>query len=206
MRRIKALVAVAAIFALSGCSLRGRPAAKSTPPPPQPVITAPAPTQPPAPLSVPQTQVRLPAPQPVSPEALATVIDLPGRTEAAPKTQRRIPTPPVSSGSAVPKPENTPAGIGPQPVEPERPRIQEIVPAPEQKRLADSVEARKHEIRARLDQAQGRQLSAHERTLVSRIQSFVKLSDDAAARGDLRQADALAERAQILSRELLGGR
>jgi hypothetical protein len=113
---------------------------------------------------------------------------------------------------AVPPPA-APAATTPAPARPAqrqpaaaRPPIQEIVPAAEQKRLQESAQARKREIRPKLNQAQARGLSTDERNLVSRIQSFLKLSDEAEARGDMRQADALAERAQILSRELPSGK
>jgi hypothetical protein len=38
------------------------------------------------------------------------------------------------------------------------------------------------------------------------IHSFVKLSDDSEKRNEMRQADALAERAQILARDLQHGK
>jgi hypothetical protein len=136
----------------------------------------------PQPLSIPQTQVALPKPQPVDPDALA----------AGP------PAAPVETPPAPRPPRSQPA--------PARPPIQEIVPAAEQKRLQESAQTRKREIRRLLDQAQARRLNGDERNLVSRIQSFVKLSDDAEKRGDMREADALAERAQILSRELQSGK
>jgi hypothetical protein len=40
--------------------------------------------------------------------------------------------------------------------------------------------------------------------MVTRIQSFVTQSDDAEKRGDMRQADALAERGLVLAKELAG--
>src|ERR1700682_1087392 len=66
---------ITVLFAISlcACEMKGRRA--QTPPPPQPV---PVKAEPPPelasnePLSIPQTQVRLPAPQPINPEAVAT--------------------------------------------------------------------------------------------------------------------------------------
>jgi hypothetical protein len=83
--------------------------------------------------------------------------------------------------------------------------VQEIVPAEEIKRLAESVPARNEETRKVLVQAQARRLSKEQRGVVERIRSFLQQSDDAGKRGDWRQADALAERAQILARELPSG-
>ena len=44
-----------------------------------------------------------------------------------------------------------------------------------------------------------------QRNTVERIRAFVKDSDEAEKRGDMREADALAERAVILMRELQSG-
>ncbi|HJT89478.1 MAG TPA: hypothetical protein VJ732_16530, partial [Bryobacteraceae bacterium] len=92
------------------------------------------------------------------------------------------------------------------PPEPERAPVQEILPASEQKRLQESAQARRREIRKALDQAQSRRLNATQQNLVSRIQSFLQLSEEAEGKADMRQADALAERAQVLARELQNGR
>src|ERR1039458_753861 len=68
----KALLTVAAGIVLAGCSLRGKPAKTAiVPAAPKPVV-APAPAAPPPALSIPQTRVELPKPQPVDPAALAT--------------------------------------------------------------------------------------------------------------------------------------
>jgi hypothetical protein len=83
--------------------------------------------------------------------------------------------------------------------------VQEIVPASESNRLRESAEARKQEIRKTLEQAQARALSRDQRGVVSRIQTFLQQSDDAQKKGDMRLADALAQRAQVLARELQNG-
>src|SRR5215813_444319 len=71
MRRVEALLAVAAALALAGCALRAKPTVTAAASPPKPVIPA-APPPAPAPLSIPQTNVQLPPPQPVNPDALVT--------------------------------------------------------------------------------------------------------------------------------------
>ncbi|MFB3825281.1 MAG: hypothetical protein ACE15B_00885 [Bryobacteraceae bacterium] len=199
MRR-SALLAIVLVVTC-GCSLRRKPK-QPVAPPPKPQVTAPAPEQP---LSVPQTAVVLPPEQPVSPDAVPAQLPLPPPPEPqpeAPRPARRAPQgPPAPPPTQATKPE-TPV---PQPAE-ERPRLQEIVPAQEQRQLADAINARKREIAPVLDQAAGRTLSSHERNLVDRVRSFLQLSDQAAAKGDWRQADALSERALVLARELRGGR
>ena len=196
MRRAKATLAVGLALCLTGCVLRGKQRAAAPQPPP------PIPAAPPQPLSTPQTQVQLPPPQPIDPAALA-VAEVPIEpSPPAPAVAAPAPAKPAAA-APPPKPEPAPAA---QAAPPERPPILEIVPLEEQKRLQESAEARKKEIQQRLQQAQARRLNSQEHGLVDRIQSFVKLSDAAAARGDLRQADALAERAQILARDLRNGK
>lgn len=210
MRRVAFALAVSLAWFQAGCVLDGKPTQKvsAAPPAPKPASTAPAPTPPPPPpLSIRQTQAELPAPQPLSAEALATtrVSEQPVETQPAPRTPQRRPGP----VAGPPKPEAVPvqaqAPAAPPP-EVERPPIQEILPDAERKRLQDAAATRKREIRKVLDQAAARRLNANERALISRIQSFLQLSDEAETRGDMRQADALAERAQVLIKELQSGR
>jgi hypothetical protein len=156
----------------------------------------------------------LPPAQPISPEALATLQPAPPPTEnpSEPRTARR----PVAAGPVRPRPEPAPVTATPQAAtptppaavetEPPRPTVQEIIPAGELKRLQDSADARKAEIKKIVDTARARGLNRDQKALVTRIDSFVQLSDDAEKRNDMRQADSLAERAQILSRELQNGR
>src|SRR5690349_950623 len=73
MRRAEVLLMIAIAASSAGCSFRKPQTAKAAPAPPRPVAPA-TPAPPPEPLSIPQTNVYLPAPQPVTPEALATTI------------------------------------------------------------------------------------------------------------------------------------
>lgn len=195
--------------ALAGCAIKGDAAtAKSTPPTPAPAVHKPPPPPPPAPLSTPQTQVQLPPPQPVLAEALATaeepvVTELP-EPPASNRPPRRTPAASTSPRNDPPTPAaNTPVvqPQGPAPA-PERPRLVEAISPEEQKRLTDSVAARRREVAQNLDQAASRGPNATEKTLMNRIRSFQRLADDAIGAADFRQADQLMERAQILSREL----
>lgn len=191
------------IFALStGCSLRpGTRAASAVPPPPSPPAAAPeVPAQQEVPVSVPQTEVQLPAPQPVSPDALATIPAPPAAEQEEPerpaRTPRRAPAP------AVRKPETAVAEAPPNPpVEEARPRIQPIVPSIQVRRLQEEIESRKRAVKELVSRVP-RNPSAAERAVVERIQSFLLLSDQAAKRGDMAQASALSERALVLAREL----
>ena len=182
---------------LAGCFLHGKqPVAQTTPAAPVPVAK---PASPPQPLSVPQTQVELPPPQPVSDAALAAGEVSQGAPEPAapPRPVRRNPGPPAIS-PAHPEASAPPAATE----EPARPPIQEVLSADESKHLQDSAAEHKREIRRLVEQAHLRHLSDPELSAVARIEGMVKLSDDAEAKGDMREADALAERALVLAKDL----
>jgi hypothetical protein len=153
------------------------------------------------PLSIPQTDVHLPPPQPVTTEAAATAEppEEPAATPEPPRTARRprqpAPKPAESSAPATP-----PAAVPAAP--PEHPPIEEVTPAAEQKRFQDEAAARKREVHQIVDPIDTRRLNRQQRTTLGRIQSFLKQSDDAESRGEMRQASELAQRALILAREL----
>ncbi len=84
--------------------------------------------------------------------------------------------------------------------------MQPIVSPEEQNRLRDSAQSRRKEAAQALASAQGRRLTQQEKRTVQYIESFLRQSQQAEERGDMRQADALAERAQVFARELQGGR
>jgi hypothetical protein len=90
--------------------------------------------------------------------------------------------------------------------QPERPAIQEILPPAESKRLQESADGKKRDIKKVLDQTDPRKLNNAQKDLVLRIQTLVRQSDDAEGRNEMRQADLLANQAQVLIRELQGGR
>jgi hypothetical protein len=111
---------------------------------------------------------------------------------------------------AAPKPEpaaSVPAATPPAPVAPleNTPPIQEIVPVEEQKKLQEAADNRKREIRQILDQAATRRLNHRETGLKRTIESYLKLFDQAEGKGDLRQANEIAERAWALAKDLQGG-
>lgn len=201
MKRVAAILIAAFSLWLCGCVIGSkRQIAKATPPAPQPVAPT-VPQAPPAPLSIPQTQVELPAPQPIDPAALATSqpAEAPPETPAKARPPRRAP--PARSAE--------PAAATPPPVEtaePERPPIQDILPAETQKKLQESAQSHKRDVAQLLQQAQSRRLTRQQVGLVKRIEQFVKLSDGAEQSGNMREADEFAERALVLARELSSAR
>jgi hypothetical protein len=206
MRRQQVIAAAVMALALCGCVLRKKQSARAVPPPPKPA-SAPTPAQ--RQLSVPQTQVVLPPPQPVAPEALETAPPPPATVNlpAPARTNRRAgtvvgPQPrPEPPPQQAPQPAATPASP-----EPERPAIGEIVPAEEQKRLQSAAQEDRRAIRQIVEQVLARGLSKQDRNRVTRVEQFVKLSDEAEAGGNMRQAYELARRGLILARELTLGR
>ena len=213
MKRGKLVLAAVLAGVLSGCVVRGKnaPQVVSVPPAPAPAVKPPS--APPQPLSIPQTQTQLPESQAISPEALATIrkLEPPAAVVQGQVTPSSIR--PAAPAVSAPKPETPqaqttqpPPAPAPATTEPEqRQVVQELVPADESKRLQDLAGGRKQGVRKALEQLQSHQLTREQRGEVARIQSFLQLSDEAEKRGDMRQADALAERAQILMRELQNG-
>ncbi len=200
--KAKVLLAALACVLLAGCLLRRTPAKSVAPPAAPAPLARPAPAPPPPALSIPQTHVELPKPQPVDPEALET--EPPPPPEAPPAAAT---TPPRSrrANPAVSQPAPTPPAVaGPPPDT--RETFQEIVPPAELKRLQEDAQARRREANQILEQFGRRQLSRAQQNVAATVRSFLALSDEAEKRNDLRQADSLAERAQILAKELQSGK
>ena len=207
MRRTPAILAACMAFALTGCVLRGKAPKTATAAPvaPKPVASTPAP--PPAPLSIPQTRVELPKPQSLDPAALVTEAVPPPPAEAPPATARPLGrrsntdrTPAANTAPAAPPAALPAAESAPQP-------IQEIVTAGEKQRLKDSIQGRRRETNQYLEQLKSRgPLNTSQKSVYDAITSFAASSLEAENNGDIRQADALAERAQILAKGLVSGK
>ncbi|HEY1336103.1 MAG TPA: hypothetical protein VGF59_01270 [Bryobacteraceae bacterium] len=212
MRSAQAILVGFLALSLSGCILGGKPKTVQAAPTPKPAAAAPKPPPPP-PLSIPQTQVTLPPAQPVNPDALATAPpeEPAGGTPAPPRPTNRRGTPrpqqtPTQAPETPPPAATVPAGPPAPAPEAPRPKIEEIVPAAEQKQLQESAVAGRREARQILDQMRGHRLNGTQKTLRSNIESFLNLSEQAEKRNDMRSAQALAERALVLARELKGGK
>jgi len=89
MKPVAAILAAAFAISLAGCILKGKPApVTATPVVPKPAAPPATPAAPPPPLSVPQIHPDLPAPQPLSTEALASA-EGPGEPVAPPPAPAR---------------------------------------------------------------------------------------------------------------------
>jgi hypothetical protein len=194
----------------AACNMR-LPNAK-TPPPPQPTAAKAEPPPSAAsnePLSIPQTQVRLPRPQPIDPEALAT----PPITLPEPPTQRPVRRASKQPGT-LPVPVNPVKPELPEPTEtqsasseaPTRPRVEPVLPADERRQLIEDIASRLKQVDRMLAGIDPHRLSGAEKTSVAKIHSFSALSRQAMERGETQQASALADRAFLLAQELVRDR
>jgi len=191
---------IAALLALVSCAKHAPKAAVPvTPVAPKPA----APPPPPAPpLSTPQTRVELPEPQPVDRAALekdSAAQDAPPVVKP-PVAQRKPQSTPAAAPPATPPPATAPAAEAP------RVAIQEVISPTEFKRLQDQVQGRRREVNQILEQLNKRRPVRGQQTIVNDIRNFITLSEEAEKRNDIRQADAFAERAQILARDLQNGK
>ncbi|MCU1260165.1 MAG: hypothetical protein JWO80_3050 [Bryobacterales bacterium] len=205
------------LIVTAGCGSGMRAKAPAPPPAPQPAAPAPAPPQP---LILAQTTVELPRPQPVPPESVPPPPPFDGKAaesgqpvietrrghgsakgEPARGKAQEPPAQPAPSGQPA-----VPPGTQPAPGEPvPAPTLTE--PAPELQSGVDlgrsnaSIEARLRDLHAQLRPFANSQ-NAATKSAAGRIGSFLRLADQALKRGELRQAEAMADRAQTLLREL----
>ncbi len=209
MKTLYAILTAALSLWLTGCLVKGK-SNVSTPPPPQPVAAAPAPVPAGAapPLSLTQTEVKLTPDQPIDQEALTPAPTAAVHPEAPPptRTPRPRPKPATPPANAVetpaPPPPAAAATVAP---EPERERVREVLSPTESKRLKTNADQRKGEVTRFLNSSAGRRLDPNDPT-VARIRSTLQSSDEAEARGDMREASDLADRAMAFLRELRNGR
>ena len=186
-----ALVAVAASFAQAGCLFHSNSRAAA------PVTTTPQPEAE-RPMTVaPDTDATPPkpaeAPAPALPSAVSVpplaAIAKPKAPPAPPKPATEQPTgsePTVDSASRTPVPQ-----ISPQ-----------LSPADQQtyeRKMTDDISAAEKN----LQQTNGRQLNAIQQDLVEKIHSFLDQSREASKGGDWARAENLAQKARLLSTELV---
>lgn len=206
MKRTDALIALFLAISCAGCVASGKQPVAKAPPAPKPTVAAAPP--PPRQLSIPQTTVELPTFQPLTTEAIESAQPA-EETPAAPPppkppaASRRTNQPAQPPREVTPQGPATPAPVTPAPAPPpDREPIQEALSPGEQKRLLDEADTYRKETQTRITQAQAARLSAQQRSLITRIRTFLKQSDDAQRRNDIRQASELAQRAVILARGL----
>jgi hypothetical protein len=199
------ILIVSLSLAVAACKMQLRPA--KTPPAPQAATAKAEPQQtapPSEPLSIPQTQVRLPRPQPIDPEALATPpIILPEPPTPRPTNRSGKRQNPAATSPLPIKPEQAePVEPPPANAEALRPRVEPVLPPDERRQLIEDVSSRLKQVDQMLGRLNSRRLSEAEKNSVARIHSFEALSRQALERGEAQQASALADRALLLAQEL----
>jgi hypothetical protein len=131
-------------------------------------------------------------PPPVAPaDTSAPPPMLPAHTKPLPK-----PTKPASEPAAESSPEQ-PASRPPAPQI--SPQLSADDQAAYQRRTGDDIAAAEKNLQS----ADGKQLSAAQQDLVEKIRSFLSQSRDASKGGDLTRAENLAQKARLLSVELV---
>jgi hypothetical protein len=196
--RISLGIVAAVALSLAGCAARAKNAS-ATPAALKPA--APVAPPPPVALSTPQTNIQLPKPQPIDDAAWETVPPAtpdtaakppaapPPRTIMRPPRTEPAPTPPVATAETV------------------RPQFQEVISESDKKKLQDSVANRRREVDRILEQVQKRQrLTQPQKNTLGEIRGLMKLCDDYEKRNEWPQADTMAERAQILAKQLVNGK
>jgi hypothetical protein len=199
-KTISAFLAIVLSLALASCAARAKsPAANAAAANPAAPKTAPAP----GPLSTLQTQVKLPKPQPIDAAAWDTESAPPPVVETPPAPR----TPQTQPRRNLPRVETvTPPPAVTSPPETTRPPMQDIVSAADSKRFQESAQNRKREVIHILEVLKTRHLSRTQLNVVGSIRSFLALSDESEKRNEMRLADVLAEKAQLLARDLQNGK
>lgn len=181
---VTAQTALALLLMLSstGCTWFGRkPKVAATPPQPHPVVTAP-------PVTTPEPEPAQPPPQ-VQPEPAQQVpTPAPAQPQPAP-----VPTKPKPVVQTPKPPAPTPA--------PAPPSFGQILSPQQQTELRNSYQQNAQFARQVLGQVKGRALSREQAETANRIRSFLSQADEAQAK-DPATAAQLAQRAQILARDL----
>jgi hypothetical protein len=192
--------ALLSMLATSGCVTPRRARVAAVPPAPQAAPAAPPEEMP---ISIVQNAAALPPDQPVPPEALPP-LDPPEQT--APRSQPTDAAEAARRRNAARKPPETAAPVpAPAATQPAAPAAQQPAPlvASDQNLPARSALAAKiNDLKITAGRIAQPGLTGSQRTTYRRIESFIKLSERALLRGDLRQADELADRAATLARAL----
>ncbi len=190
----------ATLIALTcGCATGKPPVVASVPPAPQPVGASAAVNAPEPPISYPQTVVRLPRPQPIPPDSIT---EPPSDEPAVVRPSSRVRPPALAPTKEVPAVEVR----APGPLRPAGP-VPEATPAltrtDENSVSGVQIEPRIQAVREMLGRLGSRKRTADLDVSIARVQSLLTLAKRALDRHDLRQADSLTERAEVIARDLL---
>jgi outer membrane biosynthesis protein TonB len=153
---------------------------------------------PPSVSSPPQEEIQpMPQPEPPPPTAPAAVVP-------APEVTSPQPPPAPAKLPVAPKPRPTPAEVAePTPPKPAPPQISPQLSPRDLETAKSNTTASITAAERDLQLASGRQLSAAQKDLVDKISSFLSQSHEAIRADDWVRAQNLAEKAHVLSTELV---
>jgi outer membrane biosynthesis protein TonB len=201
MTRIRKCAALAALLCgLSGtsCQLfrKKAPVAPSASAPRKPQL------EPPAELTPLESPAEIPPPPELPPQAVKDVKPaVPGRpkpittkppSRKASKKPQPVPVQPPAQATA-PAPAQAPAPL---------PQLKPILSKEHEKQLNDSITKRLDRARQILKAVGGRQINQQQAAAVQQIQTFIQQAEEE-RKSDLIRANNLAERADVLSRDLV---
>jgi hypothetical protein len=182
--KIRSQFALLLLFAsapvLAGCGrniVRAASPSVATPPGPEPRPVATA--TPPAEEPIPAPEISQPAPE-LAPSPAAEPVPPRPRPAPAPVTVPSQPAPPVPS-----------------------PRLSPILTAADQQRLTELATDQIRVAERNLQSATGRRLNSLQQDLYQKVQGFLAQSHEAIRANDWVRAQNLAEKAQVLSAELV---
>ncbi len=180
-----AVLGLSAALALAGCGKK-KQAPIPTPPAPLPAPrTAPAEQQPAA------AQPPPPAEQP------------PAATQPPPPRHHSRPSPmPLQTAPSAPAPVTQPQPAPPQPAPAPPPRLGTMLTPERQQALNQEIDRSLGRARRNLSALAGKSLDAAGREAARQVESFIQQAQTARA-SDLEASRSLAERAELLSRDLL---
>src|SRR5579871_1749177 len=201
--RLPLIVTIALLTLLiSACGLKVKQQAK-TPPVPQPTMAKAEPPPVPVstePLSIPQTQVRLPQPQPVDPQA---VVLPPPPAEPVVSHQKKSRPP---RAPAQPKPEPAETADTPPPAEAQPHRLEPVMPEDQRRQQIEEISARLSKADAALNQILTQPLTDQKKRDAAKIRNLANQAYKAKDEGDIQKANGLADRIQLMIQDLSRGR
>jgi hypothetical protein len=153
---------------------------------------SPSVTTPPQPEAKPVATASVPAPEP---------IPAPEITQPAPEL---APTPVAEPRPPRPRPAPAPAPAPPQPVAPVAPpRISPVLTAADQQRLTQLATDQIRVAERNLQSTTSKRRNSLQQDLYQKVQGFLEQAHEAIAANDWVRAQNLAEKAQVLSSELV---
>jgi len=192
------------VLLLSACEMKVKQA--KTPPAPLPTVarSEPPPAPVPAePLSIPQTQVRLPEPQPIDPESVVTP-SIPAEPSPARSKKRRAAPQAATAAPAKPEPVETAAEAPPTEAPPRR--MEPVLPEGQRLQRIQDITAHLKEVEQTLARVATQSPSESQKRTVDQIRNFVTQAYAARDEGDIQKASGLADRALLLVQDLARGR